>query len=115
MKELIVFNKENHVFLGEVAIADSFSTRLRGLLGSRDLPCFKGILLKPCKQVHTIGMRYTISVWYVNRELKIIKIIDALPPNTISPYLRESHFIIEFPSTWAHITESQEGDKLEMQ
>ncbi len=95
-------------------VADRFLKRLKGLLGSSNLSSFKGILLKPCKQVHTIGMSYTISIWYINRELKVIKIIDELPPNNISPYIQESHLIIEFPSTWAKITGSREGDMLEV-
>lgn len=113
MREINIYNKNDHVFLGKVKVADSFLKRTKGLLGSQALASFKGILLKPCKQVHTIGMLYPISIWYINQDLKIIKIIDELPPFSISPYVRNSHLIIEFPSTWAQITGSQEGDNLE--
>lgn len=114
MKELSVFNKRDQLFLGKVVIADNFLTRMKGLLGSTNLASFRGILLKPCQQVHTIGMRYPLSIWYINRELKVIKIIDELPPNTVSPFVKDSYIIIEFPSTWAGITGSREGDSLEV-
>lgn len=113
MRELNLYNQQSQVFLGTVQIADSFRTRLQGLLGSKSLPSFRGLLLKPCQQVHTIGMRYPISIWYVNKELEIIKIIDELLPNHFSPFIRQSQMIIEFPSTWAQLTESRAGDKLE--
>ncbi|MGI6449424.1 MAG: DUF192 domain-containing protein [Desulfitobacteriia bacterium] len=114
MQELIIFNKKNKIYLGRVQIADNFSRRIKGIHGRYKLSSFNGIILKPCKQVHTIGMKYSISVWYVNRSLQIIKIIDELQPDNISPYIPESHLIIGFPSTWAKITGSEEGDRLEV-
>lgn len=113
MQELNIYNPKNQMFVGTVQVADTFYTRLRGLLGSKSLASFKGLLIKPCKQVHTIGMNYSISVWYINKELQIIKIIDELPPNRFSSYIRQTSFIIEFPSSWAKITESCVGDKLQ--
>jgi uncharacterized membrane protein (UPF0127 family) len=39
--------------------------RLRGLLGSRPLPSCHGLLLEPCRAVHTVGMRRAIDVVFV--------------------------------------------------
>ncbi|KUO66570.1 MAG: hypothetical protein APF84_17235 [Gracilibacter sp. BRH_c7a] len=114
MKELKVVNKRNSMFIGNVRIANKFTTRLKGLLGSSPLSSFQGLLIKPCKQVHTIGMRYSISIWYVDQKLRIVRIIDDLEPFKISPYVGDSHLIIEFPSKWAEITGSQEGDLLDV-
>ncbi|HHV65099.1 MAG TPA: DUF192 domain-containing protein [Peptococcaceae bacterium] len=114
IQELNIYNKKTNVYLEKVQVADGHSHRLKELLGNSKLPSFRGIILKPCKQVNTIGLKDSISVWYVNRNLQIIKIIDELQPNNISPYIPESHLIIEFPSAWAKITGSQEGDRLEV-
>lgn len=114
MREFSIKNTMNQTYLGNVLIADSFKTRLVGLLGTKDLSPFQGLLIKPCKQVHTIGMSYNLSIWYVNRNLQIIRIIDKLSPKKISPYVRDSHLILEFPESWGEITESREGDQLEV-
>lgn len=114
MKEFKIINKRNRIFIGKVRVADNFLTRLKGLLGRKPLSTFQGLLLKPCKQVHTIGMRYPLSIWYIDKELKVIKIVDNLQPYKISPYVKDSLLIIEFPSNWAQITGSREGDLLDV-
>lgn len=114
MNILRVDNKTKQVFLGNVMVADTFFTRLKGLLGSKPLSPSQGLLIKPCRQVHTIGMRYPLSIWYLDKELRIVKIIDDLHPYKISPYIKDSHLIIEFPSKWAEITGSKEGDLLDV-
>lgn len=114
MKELNIINKRNRIYVGKVRVADNFLTRLKGLMGSKTLSSFDGLLLKPCKQVHTIGMRYSLSIWYVDKKLRIIKIVDDLKPYKISPYVNDSHLIIEFPRRWAEITGSKEGDLLDV-
>ncbi|NLI93726.1 MAG: DUF192 domain-containing protein [Peptococcaceae bacterium] len=112
MKEFNIKNLRTDTYLGKVAIAEDTASRMKGLLGTQELPFFHGIILKPCKQVHTMGMRYPISVWYINRQLQVIKIVDKLQPWRIAPFIRISHLIIEFPQRWAEITGSQEGDDL---
>lgn len=113
MRELKIINKRSRLFIGNVKVADNVATRIKGLLGRKPLSSFQGLLIKPCKQVHTIGMSYPLSIWYIDKQLKIIKIVDSLEPYRISPYVKDSHLIIEFPSKWAEITGSEEGDFLD--
>ncbi|AFV01327.1 hypothetical protein UNSWDHB_196 [Dehalobacter sp. UNSWDHB] len=115
MKELTVFNQRIQKNLGTVLLADTFFTRLRGLLGTRQLDDFHGMLINPCNQVHMIGMRYPLSVWFVSKDLKIVKIIDNLSPKKVSPCIKDAAFVLEFPHNWADFTGSMEGDKLEIQ
>ncbi len=45
-------------------LANNFWTRLRGLMGVRDLPAGDGLLLKPANQIHTHFMAIPIDVLY---------------------------------------------------
>ncbi len=57
--------------LASVEIADARSARRKGLLG-RD--GFDGaLLLRPCRWVHTIGMRFPIDVAFVGDEGVVVK------------------------------------------
>ncbi len=114
MEKMSVQNLKNQSFLGHVLIAKSFKARTKGLLGSKELPDYQGLLINPCMQVHTIGMNYPISIWFVNYDNKIIRIIDELKPYRISPCLFNSHYVIEFPANWAEKTGSNEGDYLKL-
>lgn len=114
MKKLTVKNKLTQKLLGKVLVADSFWLRFRGLLYRKKLNPFEGLILIPCKQVHTIGISYPLSIWFLDKEGRIIKIIDMLKPYRISPYVKDSYSIIEFPETWAEKTGTKEGDFIEL-
>ncbi len=51
------------VYRGSCAIARTFSSRRRGLLGRSVLD--GSLLLEPCRNVHTIGMKLAIDVAYL--------------------------------------------------
>ena len=64
----------------EVMLADSFFTRLAGLMFRRKLPPATGLLLVPCNSVHMCFMRFAIDVIYIDKEYKIIKVVKSLRP-----------------------------------
>lgn len=64
----------------EVMLADSFLTRLAGLMFRRRLPPATGLLLVPCNSVHMCFMRFAIDVVYIDKEYTIIKVVKNLKP-----------------------------------
>ena len=63
-----------------VKIADSFFTRLAGLMFKKELPPTTGLLLAPCNSVHMCFMRFAIDVVYVDKEYTILKVVKNLRP-----------------------------------
>ena len=64
----------------EVKIADSFLTRLTGLMFQKKLPQGTGLLLAPCNSVHMCFMNFAIDVVYIDKEYEILKIVKNLKP-----------------------------------
>ena len=64
----------------EIRIADSFLTRLAGLMFQKKLPQGAGLLLIPCNSVHMCFMRFAIDIIYLDRDYKILKIVKNLSP-----------------------------------
>ena len=64
----------------EVEIADTFFSRLRGLMGRKPLPPGYGLLLIPCNNIHMCFMRFAIDVIYLDKEYRVQKIVEAVPP-----------------------------------
>lgn len=60
--------------------ADTFLSRLAGLLAIAPLQAGEGLLLSPCASVHTAFMRYAIDVVFLDRAGMIKKIVPALKP-----------------------------------
>lgn len=66
----------------KIRIADSFLTRLAGLMFQKKLPQGAGLLLAPCNSVHMCFMRFAIDIIYLDRDYKIIKVVKNLSPWT---------------------------------
>ena len=60
-------------------VASSFWLRVRGLLGKKPEPGI--LLLTPCGDVHTFGMRYPIDVAFVDLNGMVIEAHRGVKPN----------------------------------
>lgn len=88
--------------LSQVAHANSFFTRLRGLLGRTELSADQGLLISPCHSVHTLGMHFAIGVVFLNREGAVIHQIAEMPPGQLSPIIKGAKKVLELhPQTLA--------------
>jgi uncharacterized membrane protein (UPF0127 family) len=61
-------------------IADSPLTRMRGLLGRRDLASHEGVLLRPAGSVHTFFMRFAIDIVFLDRDGRVLRIAESVRP-----------------------------------
>jgi uncharacterized membrane protein (UPF0127 family) len=55
-------------------------TRMRGLLGRRQLDDGEGILLRPAASVHTWFMQFPIDVVFLDRELLVLRVVSRVRP-----------------------------------
>lgn len=60
--------------------AHGWFSRLKGLLGTRTLHDNRGIWLKPCNSIHTMGMCYSIDVLFLDEKNSILKIAEQVRP-----------------------------------
>ena len=61
-------------------LADNPLTRLKGLLGKKELPAGEGLLIRPTGAVHTLFMRFPIDVVFLDTELRVIDVVAELRP-----------------------------------
>jgi uncharacterized membrane protein (UPF0127 family) len=69
---------DGRVVCARCVVADSALTRMRGLLGRRNLESDEGILLRPASSVHTCFMRFPIDAVFLGEDLVISKIVRGL-------------------------------------
>jgi uncharacterized membrane protein (UPF0127 family) len=62
------------------AVAPSHLARARGLLGRRDLAPGDGMLFPRTSSIHMFFMRFAIDVVFLDRELRVLKIVSDLKP-----------------------------------
>ena len=75
--------------------ADSVAARMRGLLGRRRIQMGEGLLLDPCRQVHTFGMRYPIDVVFCGRDGLVTHIVRGMRPRRVSAFRWRARYAIE--------------------
>jgi uncharacterized membrane protein (UPF0127 family) len=91
----LVRKSDNRIIAEEVFCADNFWLRFRGLVGRKPLKTKQAFWIKPCRQVHTHFMTKPIDIVFLDKDLKVKKIIIALKPWKISPYVSSSYSVLE--------------------
>ncbi len=77
--------------------ANGFWQRLAGLHAYPVLSPTSGLLIAPCRAIHTLGLTYSIDVLYLDRQGNIIGRVDALAPNRLS-VCWAAHTVVELPA-----------------
>lgn len=96
---LQLINKTKKIVIVEkLFIANSFWPRMKGLMGKKDLAEDEGLLLVPCNSVHSMFMRFPIDLLFLDRELKIIRIIERFKPWKATPIFRDCYQVVELRS-----------------
>jgi uncharacterized membrane protein (UPF0127 family) len=93
-------------------VADNAWTRLRGLIGVRELQPGDGLLIKPCHGVHCMFMSIPIDVVYVDRQDRVVAVDRAMKPWAVGKIYRDSAYVIELPPGAIDETATQPGDQL---
>lgn len=107
-----VFNQTKQVTIGSnIRVADSFFTRLVGLLATKSLKPGEGLMIKPCASVHTFGMKYPIDVVFIDSAHTVVEVAAGLMPGCLASS-RGAAYVIELPQGTAAATLTQLGDKL---
>jgi len=94
-----------------VAAETAFS-RLKGLIGRKNLTEGEGLLLRPCKGVHTFLMNFPIDVVFLDRQNRIIETVQDLKPRRISRIVLSSVCAIELPAGTVLASQSGVGDEI---
>lgn len=65
-------------------ITQSFTERSRGLFALAPLNENQGLLISPCRGIHTFFMPYAIDLVYLDSTFTIIKTVSHVVPNRMS-------------------------------
>ena len=100
-------------FTLDIEIADSFFSRLRGLMGRSHLDKGKGLLLAPCNSIHMLFMRFAIDVVYLDKEFCIKKIARNVSPWIGMSFCFGAWGALELPSGEAERLNLRVGQKFQ--
>jgi uncharacterized protein len=112
MSTVILRRHDEQIVARDVQMATTFTARLRGLLGRSGLAPSQGLLLSPCRDVHTCGMRFPIDIVFLDRDMTVVRHMDAVPPWRFHFGGRRCHHVLELAAGVRSRVQLRVGDAL---
>ncbi|KZX16144.1 hypothetical protein MBCUT_10100 [Methanobrevibacter cuticularis] len=115
--KIILIKKGNKCNLGPIKVANSYFSRLKGLMFKNDIDYI--LLLTTQKNrywlkssIHTFFMKFTIDVLFLDENKRILE-IATIPPWKIYSPKNSSKYILEMKEGYASEYNLNVGDKLD--
>jgi len=113
---MILRNTSNgNVLATEVARATNAWTRGVGLLGHKTVAACAGLWIDGCSAVHTIGMRATIDLYFLDAEQRVLRIASAVGPNRLAVTCRNAVTVVELGASGEEARDVLVGDRLALE
>jgi hypothetical protein len=93
--------------------ANTVFKRMIGLLNRNSLGEGEGLLLDRCYGIHTIGMRFSIDVLFLDRDFRVMRAVAAVPPFRTS-IVKQAVYVLELPVGSIARTRTEAGDQIQM-
>ena len=77
---LIKDGTKGSVVCTQGVLANTFRTRLFGLLGRKGLKQGSGLLIRPSSGVHTFGMSFPIDIVSLDRDYRVLGVFENTGP-----------------------------------
>ena len=95
-----------------LALANTFFKRLKGLMFTKNLSEGNGLHIQPCQSIHTFFMNYSIDVLYLSDQLEIVGMDESMKPRSVGKYHKMASSVLELPAGTISRTGSKIGHYL---
>jgi len=110
-----LYNVERErLILHDVECTRDARSRTRGLIGHPPLDAGQGLMIRPCRWIHTFGMSFPIDVVYVGKDGRAVALTERLPRNRVDRPVLRARFVIEMQAGTIRRTGLAVGDRLEL-
>ncbi|HVM61449.1 MAG TPA: DUF192 domain-containing protein [Verrucomicrobiae bacterium] len=93
--------------------ANTLLKRMVGLLNRGRFDRGEGLLLDRCYGIHTFGMRFPIDVLFLDKDLRVIRAVKALPPFRTC-VVKKSVYVLEVPAGALDDSQTAAGDQIQI-
>lgn len=109
---VITDESKGFVVCAEGVLANTFRTRLFGLLGRKSLDPGSGLLIKPSSGVHTFGMSFPIDIVSLDKNLRVLGAFENTGAWTIRGLGMKTRSVLELPAGRIRECRIEPGDQL---
>jgi len=98
-----------------VQLAEKLSDRMKGLLGRDSLPPGHALLIRRCGSIHTLFMRFSLDVVFVDKHMRVVRIAGNLKPWRMLFGGWRADAAIEVEAGWLDLVSLRKGDALTLE
>jgi uncharacterized membrane protein (UPF0127 family) len=98
----------------KVEVADLIWQRMKGLLGRDRLDPGESLWIRPCRSIHTVGMRFPIDVVFLDKSNMVVAARERLQPNRFTRLYLKAVSVLELPEGTLAAADTRAGDRLEI-
>jgi uncharacterized membrane protein (UPF0127 family) len=98
MQSMRVVVADTSRLLAVAQLANTASTRMVGLLGRDSLPAGHGLILEPCRMIHTFTMRFAIDVVFYDRAFRVTRAVRNVKPSRFAWGGLRARYTLELPA-----------------
>lgn len=95
MKKCVV-ERTGQVLAFELETANTYFTRLKGLMFRREFAKGKVLILDPCPQIHTCFMRFTLDAVFCAPDGTVLYVVEKMKPWRFSKFVKGARYTLEF-------------------
>lgn len=100
------------VLVPAVRTARGLFGRALGLMGRPGLPAGEGLLLSPCRAVHTAFMRFPLDLVFIDRSRRVVRVVRGARPWRVFRGGRTARAVIESAAGALPAGEPAAGDRV---
>ncbi|MCR5835858.1 MAG: DUF192 domain-containing protein [Lachnospiraceae bacterium] len=113
MKKYVKAVCKGKVICEKVEVADTFFKRFMGLMYRKSMEADHGLLLDPCNEIHTFGMKFSIDTITISSD-NIIRYLDRdVAPRKVRKRVKDGKKVLELLSGTIEKYELELGDLIE--
>ena len=100
-----------YLLFEHIEIANTFFSRIKGLLAREGFGDCNGMLLTPCGCVHTFGMKFDIDLVFLNNDKRVVGCRHGVGANSWAGEISAKH-TLELPAGVLKSLSLKTGDEL---
>lgn len=105
--------KNGETIVEYVEDASTFVRRFMGLMYRKSLDEGHGLLLTPCNEIHTFGMKFDIDTVAISQSGEVLFIDAAVPPRKVRKKVDGAYRVLELNAGIAEKLKISVGDIIE--
>lgn len=111
----LVHLPDNTILLDDVHVAADHRSRARGLIGHATLSAGEGLVIEPCRWIHTWRMSFPIDALYLDRDWRVVATTHGIPPGRIDRPVFAARRVVEMQAGAIARLGLAPGDRLALQ